>query len=293
MSEEYIKSESDVSDIKRTVSSYLPDFDVLLYTGDILNGTYIKWQNALTPLMARKKDKIYILMGTSGGNPHEAFKMMRLVQRRYKYVGVILLGGCYSAGTLFALGANEILMSSGANLGPLDVQMRREDDFSRMSGECYRQALSDISSIAQKIFTDLFGRLKSRQDILISTQTASHAACEIAKGLLSPITQQIEPSKLGEMMRSQGIGISYGIRLMRNLYGEDRAYQIANSLARQYPSHNTIIDYEEAKELGLSVKLIDPLTWSSGIFGRFERIMIDFSYDSMPNIQVINEMELS
>ena len=144
-----------------------------------------------------------------------------------------------------------------------------------------------------KIFTDLFGRLKSRQDILISTQTASHAACEIAKGLLSPITQQIEPSKLGEMMRSQGIGISYGIRLMRNLYGEDRAYQIANSLARQYPSHNTIIDYEEAKELGLSVKLIDPLIWSSGIFGRFERIMIDFSYDSMPNIQVINEMELS
>lgn len=293
MSEEYIKSESDVSDVKRTVSSYLPDFDVLLYTGDILNGTYVKWQNALTPLMARKKDKIYILIGTSGGNPHEAFKMMRLVQRRYKYVGVILLGGCYSAGTLFALGANEILMSSGSNLGPLDVQMRREDDFSRMSGECYRQALSDISSIAQKIFTDLFGRLKSRQDILISTQTASHAACEIAKGLLSPITQQIEPSKLGEMMRSQGIGISYGIRLMRNLYGEDRAYQIANSLARQYPSHNTIIDYEEAKELGLSVKLIDPLTWYSGIFGRFERIMIDFSYDSMPNIQVINEMELS
>lgn len=285
-------SVSDVSDSKRTFSSYLPEFDVILFTGDIIDGVFVSLQEVLRELESRKKKKVYFIIGTSGGSPHEAFRMMRLLRMKYDYIGVVLFGECYSAGTLFALGANEILMSPGSNLGPLDVQMRREDDLSRMSGECYRQALSDISIVAQSVFFDLFGRLKSRQDILISTQTASHAACEIVKGLLSPITQQIEPTRLGEMMRSQGIGISYCVRLMHHIYGEDKAFRIANHLARSYPSHNTIIDYEEAKELGVNVTLINTETWFSGIFIPLEKKLLKCEYQNEPSICALNNQEV-
>ena len=287
-----VNNDSDVSDVARTVSSYLPDFDVILFTGDIINGVFVNLQEVLRKRESGNKKKVYFFIGTSGGSPHEAFRMMRLLRMKYDYIGVVLFGECYSAGTLFALGANEILMSPGSNLGPLDVQMRREDDLSRMSGECYRQALSDISSVAQSVFFDLFGRLKSRQDILISTQTASHAACEIVKGLLSPITQQIEPTRLGEMMRSQGIGISYCVRLMRHIYGDDKAYRIANHLARNYPSHNTIIDFEEAKELGVNVTLINPEVWASGIFLPLEKKLLTREYLTEPVICELNSMEV-
>ena len=292
MAKEIHEAGIDVSSEKRTYSSYLPDFDIVMFTGDIRTGVYLDWQTSIRGLSCRKKDKVYILIGTSGGCPHDAFKMMQLLKLQYKYIGVVLFGECYSAGTLFALGADEIFMSIGSNLGPLDIQLRKEDEFYRMSGECFRQAITDISLIAEEIFIDLFGKLKSRRDILISTQTASHAAVDIAKGLLSPITQQIEPTKLGEMMRSQNVGISYGVRLMSRAYENRKAYRIVNMLARNYPSHDTAIDFDEARYLGINVKLIDSETWESGIFKEVEPTMLFKKYTSDPKITILNEIEV-
>lgn len=283
----------DRSEVKRTVASFMPGADILLFTGGIMYGALSKLQDVLRALENNGNEDIYVLIGTSGGNPHEAFQMMQLLHCYYRHIYVVLLGGCYSAGTLFALGAHKIFMSHSANLGPLDIQMRREDDISRMSGECYRQALSDISMVAQRVFIDLFARLKSKRDMLISTQTASHAAGDIAKGLLAPITQQIEPTKLGEMMRSQRIGISYGIRLMRRSYDPNKARHIVETLARDYPSHDTIVDFEEADRIGLHVERIDPLKWQSGIFLGYEKMMLSQDYSDEPQIKILNEVAIA
>lgn len=280
---------SETSLAKCTISSCIPDTDVILFLGEIRTGIYVQWQKLLKKLAGNHKGKALVLMCTVGGNPHDAFRMMRLLQAQYKVIDVAILGGCYSAGTLFALGASKIQMSRSANLGPLDIQLRKEDDFVRISGECYRQALSDLSTVARQIFMDQFVELKSCQDILISTQTASHAAADIVKGLISPITGQIEPTKLGEMMRSQRIGISYAMRLMSVNYGEDASRFIANKLAREYPSHDTVIDYEEARKLGLNVEIIDTQSWAAGIFQAVEEQMLENGGFGLPNIKCLND----
>ena len=154
-------------------SACLPDCDVILFQGGVRSGIYVTCKNVIRKQVASSHNsRVLVVIGTSGGDPHEAFRMMRLLQECYKVIDVVILGWCYSAGTLFALGANTIYMAVGANLGPLDVQLRKEDDLSRMSGECYRQALLDVNDIAKRMFNSHFVDLKSRSDILISTQTA-------------------------------------------------------------------------------------------------------------------------
>lgn len=270
-------------------SACLPDCDVILFQGGVRSGIYVTWKNVIRKQVASSHNsRVLVVIGTSGGDPHEAFRMMRLLQECYKVIDVVILGWCYSAGTLFALGANTIYMAVGANLGPLDVQLRKEDDLSRMSGECYRQALLDVNDIAKRMFNSHFVGLKSRSDILISTQTASAVASELTKGLLSPITQQIEPGRLGEMMRSQGIGMSYGLRLMKRNYDKSRSERITKQLTQGYPSHDTLIDSAEALALGLNVKTFNPASDFSGCFAGLEDDMYGRKCFGGPIIKVLN-----
>lgn len=285
---------ADESRLSKNYSAFLPSEDVVLFLGEIRSDIYSDWQKIIQGIPGPRKENVLVVICTAGGNPHEAFRMMRLLQILYKKISVLILGGCFSAGTLFALGADVIFMSPGSNLGPLDVQLRKEDDYARISGECYRQALLDLSVVAQNIFTDLFSGFKACQNILISTQTASRAATDIVNGLLSPVTQQIEPGKLGEMMRSQDIGVSYGIRLMRRMYGEITAREIVDKLAQQYPSHGTIVDCDEAKRLGLFAQLIDLQEWHAGVFWGLEEKILgneDIGY-GQPIMKCLNSEEI-
>ena len=272
------KTSQKECDIKETASSekkivkieeLIPDTNIIEFSGPIFPGIAEQWREFLDKI-ENKKENVLVLFCTCGGSPDEAFRMMRLLQYRYKTIEVAIFGECYSAGTLFALGANKIHMTDNAQLGPLDVQISKEDDLARMSGECYRQALRNMSTTAALIFLDHLLAIKTNRTIPISTATASRAATEITIGLISPITSQIEPAKLGEILRAQNIGASYGCRLMK-AYSQEKARYIVNQLAGGYPSHSTVIDFLEAKKLGLIVEYIPENPTLSKVLAPFEK----------------------
>lgn len=59
-----------------------------------------------------------IFLTTYGGSADVAYRVMRLFQRRYKNIKIIVTGKCKSAGTIMAIGANTLVPS-------LDLSMFR------------------------------------------------------------------------------------------------------------------------------------------------------------------------
>ena len=67
-----------------------------------------------------KIERLDVLVFTTGGDILAAFGLGRLVREFSSWIGVLVPDRCLSAGTLFALGANEIFMTRLGTLSPID-----------------------------------------------------------------------------------------------------------------------------------------------------------------------------
>src|SRR5437879_12823088 len=64
------------------------------------------------------------LVHSTGGDPLTAWKPMSLLRERFKSVGVLVAFTAFSAATLFAWAAAEIVMHSNASVGQIDTQLK-------------------------------------------------------------------------------------------------------------------------------------------------------------------------
>jgi len=217
------------------------DADIFLYSGELQRES----ANVFVNLLEKKRQKrnAILIVSTFGGNADAAYIIARYIKRTYKKFTLFVFGYCKSAGTLFALGADEIIMSCRGEFGPLDVQLAKADEIGyRSSGLDISQALDFLSTQAYNVFEKQFLEIKTRSSGVITTKTAGEIASSIVVGLLAPVTSQIDPMKMGEMQRAVNIAYHYGIRLNDDQTRVER-------LIHNYPSHSFVIDYNEAKEL--------------------------------------------
>lgn len=194
-----------------------------------------------------------LILTTYGGDPDAAFSIVRRIKAHYRYLTLYVFGVCKSSGTLIAVGADEIVMSVRGEFGPLDVQLLKTDEFIQMSsGLDIYKALEALSDQAFEVFEKHLLEIRRKSGGSVTTKTAADIASSMSVGLLSPITGQVDPFRLGEVQRSMAIAYEYGVRL-----GAD-----ANTLQRlitAYPSHSFVIDYEEARGVFPSVRLANPV----------------------------------
>ncbi|WP_288433075.1 hypothetical protein [uncultured Deinococcus sp.] len=190
-----------------------------------------------------QRENAALVLTTYGGDAEAAYIIARFFRQMYTRFTVYVVGPCKSAGTLLALGAHEIVMDLQAELGPLDVQVAKDNElWRRNSGLDIFQSLTTAGQYSFQIFETNFLRIKASSGGVINTETAADVASKIAVGLLAPITSQIDPLRLGEMQRAVGVAREYGSRL-----GVDD--EIVEKLITDYPSHGFVIDFEEAKDL--------------------------------------------
>ncbi|MBX3082787.1 MAG: hypothetical protein KF716_14200 [Anaerolineae bacterium] len=207
--------------------------------------------NTVERLEVRRPNAI-VFLATLGGDADAAFIIARVFKRCYKHFSLYICGYCKSAGTLIALGADKIVMSAMGQLGPLDVQLLRDDNIAVWSsGQDIYRALNALQQQAFDAFENVLINVIARSGGVISVKTAAHIATEMTVGLISPITSQLEPMKIGEIERAMAVAWEYGKRL-----GADPAK--VYHLIYDYPSHSFVIDYEEAKDLFKSVSLFSP-----------------------------------
>lgn len=225
------------------------DSDLFLFCGTISDRTVDEFVGKLRDKQS-KKTNCSLLLTTYGGDPDAGYRLVRAIKRYYTEFILYVYGSCKSTGTLIALGANRIIMSDYGEFGPLDIQLAKDDELSNTSGLSYLQSLTSLNEQIFRSFESSFLNLKRKSGFTITTKTAAEIGSKLAVGLISPISAQLDPVKLGEVQRAIKIADAYGKRLC-----EDTS--IVSRLIEGYPSHGFVIDYEEANRIFPNVRFVD------------------------------------
>jgi hypothetical protein len=262
------KWEAGLKERAQAVAAKL-EADILIYAGDIAPF----WDFHIGEQMrARKKGpNLLAVLTTYGGSADSAYRLARWVQDLYGEEGTtyfLVDTFCKSAGTLLAIGFEQIIMSPDAEFGPLDVQLRKADEIEeRTSGLTTTQAMSTLRMEAYQSFEQFL--VKLRRKTRISTKIANEVAAALTVGLFSPIYEQMDPIRLGENQRAMLIADEYGSRLVeRSGSLKDKAL---NKLIQDYPSHEFVIDFAEAGSIFEHLRptddveklFVDYLRWTS------------------------------
>lgn len=227
------------------------DCDVLLLNGPILRPLDV----TVARLCAgrRRRANVLLVLVTTGGDADPAYRIARCLQDAYDRFSFFVTGYCKSAGTLVATGASEIVIADCGELGPLDVQMSKEDELGQTrSGLTVLSALSILHSQAFDAFEYFLLETKRRSAGTITTRTAIRVATDLAGKLLAPIYEHVDAMHVGEAGRSLKIAAAYGELL--GVKGRNLKPETLERLTQEYPSHGFVIDRFQAKELFLRVR---------------------------------------
>jgi hypothetical protein len=198
---------------------------------------------------SRERQKnLLMIADTPGGSADAAYRIVRAIHRCYGNNGgefiLFVPRYCKSAGTIMALGGSRLIMSQEAELGPIDVQLRKDDEVGeRTSGLTPHQALDTLAGETVQQFRRIYHHLRHDEETLFSAKLSAELASSMAVGLMNPIYEQMDPLRLGEVERFVRIAIDYGERIRSRNVKENAI----GMLAAAYPSHGFVIDREEAE----------------------------------------------
>jgi Serine dehydrogenase proteinase len=252
MNEDNPKKEPLEALVSRIEAHY--DADVVVYFGPIARD----WDDYLIDECQQKKrgKNVLLMLTTLGGDAHAAYRIARCLQKNYskehpdkRGQGQLLIfvnSQCASAGTLVTLAADKLIISDHAELGPMDVQIRKPDEVGDWtSGLTPIQALNYLEEESSKLFSMQFIRLRFFPRLSFATKMAADIAAQLTTGLLSQLYEQIDPLRLAEYDRMMRIAEEYGNRIKTGNVRD----QTIDRLLRDYPTHEFCIDATEARQL--------------------------------------------
>ena len=187
-----------------------------------------------------KGENLDLLLHTPGGDMDAAEKIITMIRNRVNtgYLRVIVPDFAKSAGTLMAIGADEILMSDPSELGPIDPQITLNDAHGNAIPHSIQSYLD-----AYKAHSDTLKR------------DPNDATARIMLGKLDPATV-----KLFEGARDRARTFAEG-QLKRRTLRNGRTYtQVAIDLldTTRWLSHGQMISHADALNLGLNVTYLEP-----------------------------------
>lgn len=222
------------------------DTDVIVYSGGVDRDGYEQFCKILqTP----RKANLLLVLSTLGGDPNAGYRIARAAIHHYgaKNFKILIPQYCKSAGTLICIGAHSLVMADQAELGPLDVQLRKQDElFQRSSGLNILRGVTYLQNEALQSFMTYMLEINGGGGGL-STKVASEISSKLVIGLYEPLFAQVDPVKLGEMNAALEIAKHYGERL--NERSSSLKSDSLTKLVMGYPTHGFVIDRSEARVL--------------------------------------------
>ncbi|MDU7196960.1 MAG: SppA protein [Enterobacteriaceae bacterium] len=226
----------------------MQDTDVYVYVGDVHRSGHLDITNAIKN---RKKahglqKNVLFCVATYGGDPSAGYRIGRALQHNYEHITVLVIGPCKSAGTLMAVAGHKLMIGDMGELGPLDIQLKKNDEIGELSsGLVIATAIDEIKECAISTFRSYILDIKYRNQI--STKMSADIAAKLTEAIIAPMASQIDPIKLGEHQRAMNIALSYGDRL--NSHSQNLKESSLGKLIAGYPAHGFVIDRKEAREL--------------------------------------------
>jgi hypothetical protein len=123
--------------------------DIIVYASDVNNkinspvsidfSDILAFQDQLSNLNGTAID---VIIETPGGIAEAVEDMVRLLRIKYEHIGIIIPGTAKSAGTIFTMAGDEILMGTASALGPIDAQIITQGK--RFSADAFLEGLEKI-----------------------------------------------------------------------------------------------------------------------------------------------------
>ena len=231
--------------------------DTFLYNGDIVR----RYDLEFIKLVDRSLtcDSCTVVLVTNGGDADAAYKIGRYLQDRYNSCTILISGMCKSAGTLVAIAASELAFAPFGELGPLDVQLEKEDNLGKLhSGLNISEAFNALEGRAKDTYHKLIVEIFRASGGIVSIQTALHAASEMISSMYGPIFGRIDPEEVGFRSRAMRIGEDYAKRLNNKWHNlKSSQSNVEHIISSAYPSHSFVIDFDEASLLFDKVRLVN------------------------------------
>ena len=185
--------------------------------------------------------KMSLLLYTRGGDTLAAWSIVNLIREYCEELEIIVPNKCRSAGTLISLGANNIVMTKHATLGPIDPSIVREMSPIIPNSNPPRPLPISVESVKGyvKLLKEEFG--------VVDEKSISDAYIKLV--------EKIHPVVLGDVYRIQKQIQMLAKKLLQKAnYSEVIIDKIIRFLCTESGSHNYTINYTEAKDLGLNVE---------------------------------------
>lgn len=220
---------------------------LVYFTGD-RPGWEAQIANDVVDLFAEHLDligvvpKISLLMYTNGGNTLAGWNIVNLIRQFCDDFEILIPSNCRSAGTLMCLGANRIVMTKQATLGPIDPSVNTAlNPEIPGAGQMTRMP---VSVEAIKGFLEL-----AKNELLIKDDKSLAM-------IFNVLAEKVHPLVLGEVYRAIGQIQMLAKKLLVNQVSDvDKVNKIISFLCSESGSHDyTINRREAAKELGLNIE---------------------------------------
>ena len=194
-----------------------------------------------------KVDKISLFLYTRGGDTLTAWSLVNLIRQFCNHFEVIIPSKAHSSGTLISIGANNILMTKQATLGPIDPSLNTSLNPQNPLWPNNPQARVPVSVEAINSFFEL-----AKKELNISKGTS---LIDVMVNLMD----KIHPIVLGNVYRSRSQIQMLAKKLLNfQLKDKKKIPHIVNFLCSDSGSHDYSIYRKEAeKELFLNIKKPD------------------------------------
>ena len=103
--------------------------DVFTYYGPIVDGNESTILGIIEDLTndVDKKDKLLIILTTTGGSAIAVERYVNIIRKHYNEVCFVIPDYAYSAGTIFCMSGDDIYMDYSSVLGPIDPQVQNKE----------------------------------------------------------------------------------------------------------------------------------------------------------------------
>ena len=209
----------------------------LIVVSDAIFGHSVVYFEELLQGLSPDKD-LHIMLNSPGGDGETAVRLVRSAQARCKELVVVLPDQAKSAATLFALGANRILMGPFSDLGPVDPQLQ-------LQGRNQLIAAKDIIAAV---------------DEATAKVQASPETYALWASLLSDVTAIMVQQAKSALARSNDL-LAEAIasnRVRTKEQCKSLAQALEEPLIKKPQSHAALFSADDARHCGLPVEDLDP-----------------------------------
>jgi hypothetical protein len=195
-----------------------------------------------------KRDNIDLFLYTRGGDMVVPIRIVKLIRNYCKKFGVIVAYRAHSAGTLIALGADEIVMSKLGELTPVDPTTEHPFNPRDPAGKIIPISVEDITSYL--LLAKDKGNIKEDKMAEIYDNLTKHSY---------PDPKHLHPLALGNVYRAQRMIRILAQRLLSLHMDTEKesnkkaVEKIIKEITSDICVHNYPIYRDEAKSLGLNV----------------------------------------